>query len=93
MKVEEKVNKIVGLVQSITTTKEMITKIKTALMNDRLIMTISSYIFNASDATLLNYYDKECSKTDLIKVGLEAMKEKLEENLSIFEQQLEDMLK
>lgn len=89
MKVEEKVNKIVSLAQSITTTKEMITKIKGALMNDRLIMNV----LNASDATLLNYYDKECSKTDLIKVGLEAMKEKLEENLSVFEQQLEDMLR
>lgn len=89
MKVEEKVNKIVSLAQSITTTKEMISKIKVALMNDRLIMNV----LNASDATLLNYYDKECSKTDLIKVGLNAMKDKLEENLSIFEQQLEDMLK
>lgn len=89
MKLEEKVNKIVGLAQSITTTKEMIIKIKTALMNDRLIMNV----LNASDATLLNYYDKECSKTDLIKVGLESMKDKLEDNLSVFEQQLEDMLK
>lgn len=89
MKAEEKVNRIVSLAQSITTTKEMISKIKTALMNDRLIMNV----LNASDATLLNYYDKECSKTDLIKVGLEAMRDKLEENLSVFEQQLEDMLK
>ena len=89
MKVEEKVNRIVSLAQSIATTKEMITKIKTALINDRLIMNV----LNSSDATLLNYYDKECSKTDLIKVGLEAMKEKLEDNLSVFEQQLEDMLK
>lgn len=88
MKAEEKVNKIVNLAQSITTTKEMISKIKTALMNDRLIMNV----LNASDATLLNYYDKECSKTDLIKVGLEAMRDKLENNLSVFEQQLEDML-
>ena len=89
MKAEEKVNKIVNLAQSITTTKEMISKIKTALMNDRLIMNV----LNASDATLLNYYDKECSKTDLIKIGLEAMRDKLENNLSVFEQQLEDMLK
>lgn len=89
MKAEEKVKKIVGLAQSITTTKSMISQIKVALSNDRLIMNV----LNASDATLLNYYDKECSKTDLIKVGLEAMRDKLENNLSVFEQQLEDMLK
>lgn len=89
MKAEEKVNKIVGLAQSITTTKSMINQIRIALSNNRLIMSV----FNASDANLLNYYDKECSKTDLIKVGLEAMRDKLEKNLSVFEQQLEDMLK
>ena len=88
MKAEEKVNKIVNLAQSITTTKTMINQIKVALSNDRLIMNV----LNASDATLLNYYDKECSKTDLIKVGLEVMRDKLENNLSVFEQQLEDML-
>lgn len=89
MKVEEKVKKIVELAQSITITKSMINQIKVALTNDRLIMNV----LNASDATLLNYYDKECSKTDLIKIGLEAMINKLENNLSVFEQQLEDMLK
>jgi len=80
MTTEEKVKKIVDLGQSITITKDMISKVKVALANDKLIMSV----LNASDATVLSYKDNECSKTELIKIGLRAMQEKLKENLSIF---------